>query len=375
MKPYPALLALALVAGCASAPEPEQDALPFHVALVPIQPQEASALAAAGEDVDGMVLQPDLDALSEAVRRALDGRAFTRATLLSLPESRPVEASAAPLEDRWVALAEQQGADLILECSFRFDPRIEHETNGNFWPNIPLFLLGGPFCWFLKDRTYYADADLSGHFFSLDARRQDEGLLSSSSAQIGSAGAKFESLPMAFTERAQGNVGKYALSIVVPAGLVAKESDALARKISEEVVSKISGDFAGDVQRRRLDLIEARFVAPFFLDTQDVVVTSLADGRVRVSGRVLLERDQRVTERLDGYRLVAGAGTVTGGFGEPLPAREDAAAGRYAAYAFDAVVPRDPAAATVKVQIFASSPTDKSRTYTFAIPAGELAAK
>ena len=49
-----------------------------------------------------------------------------------------------------------------------------------------IFLLGGPFCWFLKDRTYYADADLSGHFFSLDARRQDEGLLSSSSAQIGS---------------------------------------------------------------------------------------------------------------------------------------------------------------------------------------------
>jgi hypothetical protein len=324
--PLKALLFALLVtfaAACKSAePEPVRP-LPFHVAVIPIQSaRNHEVTASESDDATPMRLTPDYGALTQELASALSHGTFTRVTLL---EPRPAAAADAPVnaaagatddaEDDWQRQAREIGADLIVECELSYTPVIHRDTNPNFWLNLPLFLIGGPFCWFLKDQEYSADVELAGTFHDLRAMERTSAQLADRQARVVSTNARFQGVDMNFIERAQGNIGKYAVTIFVPSGFLAKDSRKLAAELDAEVVKGISDGFARSVQQKRKDLVRSEFVSPFYLDPDQVQLT-IEGAQLRVRGPVYLEPSSDV-DSMEEFRLKLAGKTIEREFAEP----------------------------------------------------------
>lgn len=366
------LLALALavwLSACASTQQEERKPLPFHVAVIPIvNPRLREATQGPGERAGGvtaMRLQPNLVALSRTVVRVLDGRVFTRATLLE-PELSNTAGESSPAGGPRDRMREARAidADLVLECELDYDPTIRQEANANFWLNLPLFLLGGPFCYFVKDRSYSADVELLGSFYDVHAIDGESVHLGDRLARILFTNARFQGVDLNFITRAQGNLTKYAVSILIPAGFLAKESDPLAQELEEEVSQTLSSEFARSVQQKRENLVHAQYLAPFWLDSDHMQVEREADGRVRVRGRVHLVNGTSA-ERMTRYRLRTDEHSVEGEFAADAP---DSGAGRPSAYEIYERLEAPDGTTTIKLDLEAGTRNRFLRTYTLAIP-------
>jgi hypothetical protein len=99
---------------------------------------------------------------------------FTRVTVLSsesAPSATDGPAGASestppsPRDARFVREARDLGADLLLRLEVSLQPVIREKKNGTFWVNLPLFALGGPFGWWLPDRSYLVDAEVTAWFY------------------------------------------------------------------------------------------------------------------------------------------------------------------------------------------------------------------
>lgn len=359
-----ALLA-ALTAACKSAPkEKRTDPLPFHVAVIPLETPIVREANAKADDATDMQLTPDLARLSRAISQSLSHGAFTQVSLLSRDDvDRKGELTSQERSARWLAAARKAGADLVLECELELTPTIHQAANGNFWLDFPLFLVGGPFVWFVKDRTYSADVELRGSFYDLGAIDGEEVPLGSPLARVLSAGDSFGDVDLNFFQR-KGNVGHYAASILIPSGFLAHENDDLEKDLDKVVIERLSKDFAASVVKKRDELARSDLVAPFHFDPDDTHVVLEPDGGYRLKGTVLL-RDGGVVERMAGYRIRIAGKEIEREFGDAEPGLRG---GRWIVYRIDERIDAAAGTKTFALELEARARDRFVRTYTFALP-------
>jgi hypothetical protein len=376
LKSHVALSLVLVASACKSAEAKPTKPLPFHVAIIPIQNGRIRDVKVSDEEgATPMRLEPDYAVLTREIAAALSNGTFTRVSLLtpraaSVPEapaSGPaIDANASTAEegDDWQRQARELGADLIVECELSYVPVIRRDTNSNFWLNLPLFLLGGPFCYFLKDQEYSADVELAGTFHDLRAMERTSAELADRQARVASTNARFDGVDMNFIERAQGNVGKYAVSLLIPSGFLAKDSRKLANELDTEVMKDISNGFAKSVHQKREDLVRSSFVSPFYLEPDQVELT-VEGSQLHVRAPVYLLPNQEVDVMVE-FRLKLAGKTLEREFGEPKS--EPGPGGRpYQRYDIDERIDLGAGEGPLTLDIVGVK--RHVRSYTFALPA------
>jgi hypothetical protein len=311
-------LLLALAACRSAAPLPEGPPLPFHVALIPTEIHDTSVLTATPSEPvyperasaaadDDMRLELSTAEVSEALRSEL-GRAFVRTTLLELPD-RALLAGLSPLarERYWQERARAAGADLLVRTRLLVDPAIDGERNDKFWLNVPLWLLlGGPLSWFVGDRSYALSARLQAEVF--DASEGHESLSDYALLAI-PLYAEFRGADLRLIDRADG-LGPYALSVLVPAGLLARETSAVEAELERRLPVELGRELAAKVLSERSQLEQNLALGAFKLEAQAASLERCAEGRVRVRVPV---QELAGAGTLHRYELRAGDSVLTRG--------------------------------------------------------------
>lgn len=350
-------------AACRGTPRtPDSQPLPFHVALIPIQSCLIREPTAEPEGATSMRLEPDLERFNRTLRDALAARAFTRVTLLEPPHEEPGSPLAPEERDRrWIESAQASKADLVLECELDLVPIVCQEANASFWLDFPLFLLGGPVVWFVKDRTYTVDVELRGTFYDRWALDGEWIRLGDRRARLLETSAAFEGVDLNFLQRADG-AGQYFLSVLVPSGFLAKESESLAAELDAVVADRLSGGLASSVLRKGDELLRSDQTAPFHLAIEETTL-AFDEDRLVLEGTVFLRSDARV--EMSRWRVHTGAGTFEGDFES---ARAAPRGERWLAWRFEQVLPIEASDSTVVVELQAGSRDPIPRSYTLAIP-------
>jgi len=321
-----ALAALVTAAACRSAP-PLPPPLPFHVALAPVEAlntdlsitraREAS-YARSGEASHGQVEGVESDDEEEVLTLHLDpGRVtkgleealrkgFARVTVLDPPQEADFASwSEDERAGHWREKSLDAGADLWVQPSVSYEPRIEHEANEKFWLNMPLFLLGGPFCYFVSDNTYNARVKLNADFIDVTSPHDDP--LSGNVLPV-PIQVDFKGTDLNFVERAD-DAGDYLLSIIVPAGFLSRQSPDVVEEVRDDIIDEIADLFVREVldndrffsradRLAAVELSHARAVVR--RDGQEVLLELpvranrfvIRAGDVRISGLVSGEEDE-----------------------------------------------------------------------------------
>lgn len=358
-------LLVVLAAGCrSSAGAPEPEPLPFHVALVPLRSSLVVEGREPGADATGMRLEPDPARLTEAVREALASRTFVRVSLL---EGVDPPAGATDQRDRdrlRLARARELNADLVLELELAVAPTVRHGASGNAWLDIPFFLLGGPFVWFVNDRTYRADVELRGAFYDRWALESEQRLLGDRFARVLDSSASFEGLDLNFFERTR-KANLYLLSILVPSYFLARESDTLAQNLAAEVVDRLGSSFAAGVLRRGDELVRADLTAGFHLVPAETHLEPRPGGGFRLSATILQRADD--LDELARWRVLDGRRTLDAGeFGDPAPQPRGE---RWRAWRLERELQQPVGAETLSLELEAGTRTPVTRSYTLRVPA------
>lgn len=338
-----ALLLSALAACRATKPAELGPPLPFHVAMIPTE-----VIADGEAEASSMALALDPQTIAERLRRSLEARGFTRVTLLE----RPAGEQDSPTDEEWQEAACRQGADLLLRTQLEYRPKIRGDHNEKFWLNLPLFLLGGPFCWFIGDRTYEATATLQAEFFdaaTIHGQALADWQLFPLPIQTGFAGTDLNLL-----NRADGPED-YVFSLLIPAGLLARESEEVADEVAGQVVDTLSAGLLQRIHDHRRGFDHNPALAQFGIESREARVTRGSDGRVTV--RVPLVDPARAG-RLRGTVIDASGSELGGGYLEG--SGED---GRYE-YVEEIEFPPDPGFVSVRLE----DASAHVRSFTFKVP-------
>lgn len=290
---------LGLVAtSCSSTRTDESVELPFHVALAPVELVAKRALPAQMPDESVRFVLAD-GALDERLASSLEQRCFARVTLL---EPQELDESGRVIGNSFVEQARALGVEVLAVPRLVFDPVVAGDTNDRFWLNLPLFLFGGPFCWFVPDRTYVVDAtvdvdlhDMEELYSASDQYRskyREDSLVipRTENGRFHQVRSVFENADYNFLERAGAGVHHYFLSIVWPAGWLACTTDTVEARVSDAAL-------AGLTERIATNLIEDRHLV---VDQNSYLVFVEADalraqrdgaGNIVVAGRVHMKRE------------------------------------------------------------------------------------
>ena len=289
-------LVFALGACRSTAPIPAGAPLPFHGALIPTEIHDTSVLTATPSKPTYPVLPAKrvkddmhLDLGSKEVSKALQSelsRAFVRTTLLELPPDLKALEAMSPAERdlHWQGEARKVGADLLMRSRLLLDPNISGQYNEKLWLEIPIWLmLGGPLCWFISDRTYEFTARLQTEVF--DTSEGHESLDEYSLLPI-PLYAEFQGADMTLIERTD-SVGQYALSILVPAGLLARDGEEIEEELDDYLPKQLGRELAQKVFDERSQFEQNLSLGAFKLEAQSASMEPAPDGHVRVRVPVL----------------------------------------------------------------------------------------
>jgi hypothetical protein len=298
--PTPLFLGTLLaLAGCASTPvEDKPIALPFGVAILPMAVDEIKRAPRSYPDARPLEIKLALD--SQEVTSELSSE-LARASFVRV---RPVStefATDTPVSVL-VRQAQELEADLLLQCFLLYTPTVHGKGSEMFWWNILIQSLGGPFSWWVRDRTFLAPAELEVRVFDVRTVAR-EGILDRRFA-IHTSRVKFEDISLALWDRT-GYVPNYMASVVFPVGLMAKDNEVIQGRLEEEISRALSAAVARDIQEKKDLLLLAETVAPFYVDVDSVRVNRGGDGQVQVRGDVILKEGIRA-ESLRRFALRAG---------------------------------------------------------------------
>lgn len=345
-------LIAAFVAASCSSTKVDEDPLPFNVAVIPVTKSDRKAVAAleasAEENQDeseGFRLLLDEDQLGKAILRELRARGFARVSVLEAGDAEELATANEPERGRyWQELARtKHHADLLVRPELFLSDRLEGGINDRFYLNLVLFALGGPFCWWVSDRTYEANARLAVRFYDISREQTDvwqEELLPFSIQ------ATFDGTSLRFIDRADG-VGQYALSIICPAGFLARRTDHAEESVREAALDELSSELVDEILSNGAAFVEAREADDIALDLRRSSVQRVSESEAAVditlSGR----------EGLASYTILAE--------GTPLFSEEtDAGKDQYRISRPVSIPP-----ATTHLQILLISGQGRPRSYTF----------
>jgi len=352
-----------LAAGCAANAPRSEAPLPFHVAVVPI-----GVPSSVETDAEGVVLALDSERITCDIVDELDGRVFSRASAIDLPSSVGAEefnAWSGPERDAWtLEAARTLEADLLLEWEVDAHSPVEHESNEKFWLNLPLFLLGGPACWFVDDQTYHVDARLSGILSDLGPVNAGRTTLQRGGSRLSDLEARVDDATLDFLDRVGGNPGQLVLSVLVPPGFLGREGARAEEALSEKVSGLLATELRNRVSDDRNRILRGERLIDFYLAAD--ASAEWDESGLHFSGEVLERLGDGM--RLDRCRIEAGGVTAwfQPGPGEPAP---DVGTQRirYLRNALAGDFPDVPKTSTARLELFAGGRNSVSRTYTLLV--------
>lgn len=317
----PILFLSLFFAGACSSTAPAREPLPFHVAVVPINPSLQAADSE--EEPLSMHLIFDGERVTEAVLTRLEEEAFTRVSLLSWPTDEPrsrfLTRSLSERQAWWVQAAQdlEPPADLILVSDFIYSPHIRREANGWFAANLPLYLFTGPLSFLVADHRYEAEVQLTASLFDLNPVYALETDLGRGSSRLATLAASFEGADLNLVDRAGSDLSTYAFSIVIPPGFLAHENEGIPTELVEQALDELGAELAACVLERAELILEPALEGNvrFGSDTRAEV-----DGEGRLFLRGSLEREIGLEAPIR-LRLTAGGRTWEETLGGPRPGR------------------------------------------------------
>jgi len=357
-----AVIVSSLLCGCASTKPLEPRTLPYHVAIIPMENPtigEVSPDELPGKPTD-LSLNLTCHEITEAVSRALEEYCFSRVTVL---EHEDLDANTDAFERQRLILerARAAGADLIIELGLRYDSEVYREKSSTFWLNYPLFLLLGPSNWFLGDNGYYADVELTTSVYDLNVIEAGAFSIGDAAARVVGVSSRYSGTELDFFDRSDG-VEDYALGILIPSGFLARESDSTAQEVQATIIEQLRAQVVQGIQSRRGELVLGEWIAPVYVDPDDVRILREGDELV-VTGSVRVRRGGLV-ERVRALHLNAGAEGVTV---QPTASPTDGGDG-YDVQSFEVRVPAAAKASELRMEVEAGSRDGFVRSYTFRVP-------
>jgi hypothetical protein len=349
--------------------------IPFHVAVVPVSVRVLPAEV--GVDPDDQLLVCDAEAVSESLSLALREEVFTKVTLLSPPrDERGVsfaDRTESGQQKHWITQAREQNADLLLIPKLRYSEVVDQELNEQFFLALPLFLLGGPFCYWVKDRTYNTQATMDVELFDLaHVEKRGQGLERES--RLTEFAAAPSGVSLDFIDRAKwAQAGYYAVSFVLPAGLLAQRSDEVRNRLGPKLSEEICNDVVRMVRDRADDLIVADEIIPFFFNPNEVDV-AVNGGKVTFQGDLIFHADDQISASLSTYEIVYGKQRVLGSFGDLQPQDDTSRSevgSRYVRYPIEQQLALDQGSDSIRITVRESSGNELVRTYTFPVRRGD----
>ncbi len=360
--------------GCASQDALTQTQLPFRVAVVPVQTSidRTIDVEESLDDKLEMQLAIDAHALSDAFARELQAECFTQADVLPYPSDvDPATFANWPAGRQaqwWEAAARTVGADIILESTLVYSPHVEVHDNSLFWPNFVLFGLGGPFCYFLADQSYFVDARLRARLIDLNPIYDGRVSLQDGRSQLLRVQPEFKELSLSLIDRAD-EFGSYALSFVVPASFVSLDDEGVLLEVQAGVVEGLGDALVKQLRDGSDSVVTADRLFPFHCNPNDVQIARRPDGEIGVRGDVLLRRGKGV-ESMDQFQIEVGDALTSGDFEEGrLDEDLSTPTERYYRYTFEGSVRSSSLSQTVKVTLWDGSRERNTRSFTFPIRA------
>lgn len=371
---------LALLLACASwacaAPRPEDqgDPLPFHVAVVPLLEDDVQPEAPAGEPRDGdedvVRIELSCEAVSLGVVRALDGRVFTAASLL------PSEPGTAAGDADWVDRAQALGADLLLYCErVRYAPEVPTRRVNFLSSSLPLFLLGGPFVYYINDRGYEVEARLSARLYDLHEirhRRERGGGPLELEKHVGHEAfdAHPDPIRLNFSQRIHSDdLGAWGASLVVPTGFLEADNQLVRAAVAERAIDSIGANLASAIRGRSREILRpVGGRASFHIEPGSFVADLDQAGVLQVRAKLALQRSKN-TAALARARLLVGGEAVEGSC-QPVPGGDEGLQ-RYV-FAARAELAGAPAGSarprSLQIEVVDRGTVSNTRSWTFPMP-------
>lgn len=364
---FAAVALCALSASCATSPRPQEEPLPFHVAVAPIVRARVEETQREG-DLRLELNAEDLTRLDAALVAELGERCFTRATALEPIVAPPsIDPELAALR---VARATTD-ADLLLTLELRHGTGIHYDV-GPARSNWLPWWIPGPWFWWLPDIAYGADATLTARFYDLARNTSDEADRPLEVRRwFFDHTSSLTDAELDFLDRAGGEWELYALSFVAPSTALGRTRDGLEVDLRAAFSQRLVETLSAELRSRRGDLERNEVDHVFYLEPSRTTVERLGPQRARV--RLSL------AHRIGSSRNQPSALGVAGG-GElptllPLtPAEIDAAfqgrtgSGEHARYVIERTVEVSPGDRTLRVVVRAGRAAPSRREYTLALP-------
>lgn len=361
--------------GCAATTGVAGGPLPFKVAVIPFEAAALTVPAADGSasEEDGIAPHFDAKQLTGAVCDALRDR-FADAVVLPWPAgSTPEEFQRLPRSEQdawWRRACADADADLVLECDAKVPRRATYEHNEAFWLNLPLFLIGGPFCWFVDDTTYRGEARLEAVLHQVLPIAGGRATFADGDAEVARFEVRLDEVRLDFLDRAEP-LG-YVFSLVVPPGLLERDNPHVEEHFAAAVGSGLAAGLARRVDESSGTILATENLADFYL-LRDVKAVARG-GEVVVSGHVEVRSDSASDVRACVVRC--GDRSVDGTLSEALPdpalSSEREPRSRIS---FSATLPREEGADRVRIEVTQGGRDPIGRTFTVPIvasPAGGI---
>jgi hypothetical protein len=188
--------------------------------------------------------------------------------------------------------------------------------------------------------------------------------LSDGLSELAHVQARFRGTDLDFLDRAGGNVGSYAVSLVVPAGLLARKSENVEHCVSESAIEDLSQGLMRELQNESSRVLLGERVSSFHVTPESTLTAD--DGTLRFRGAVLLRTGE--IQRMDTWRLEAGAESTEGEFGDAVVDAElTTARCRYMRYPLDIRLPISSGGREAKLTLVGGGRDLSVRTFTFKI--------
>ena len=356
------LLAGLALASCTSTAALEPRLLPFHVVVVPLEAPVAGHVSPGelpGERTD-LSLELSSERLTNAVSAALEEYCFARVTILNAHD---LNSTVDAFERQRLILEQSRAvhADMIVELDLRYDSEIFRDTTSTFWLNYPLFLFLGPSNWFLLDNGYFADVELTTSIYDLNVLEASALDLGDAAARVITANSRYSGTQLSFFSRADG-IEDYLLGIFLPSGHLSRESTAIVGELEQDLFDELRTQAVQGIQSRRTDLIRADWIAPVYVEPDQVQVIR-DGGEVIVRGTIRLHKNSQL-ERFQTLRIELGSDYVVA---QPVPTPLRDTPDSHVA-SFEARIAASANASEVQLKCQAGSRDRYVRTYTFPIP-------
>lgn len=239
--------------------------------------------------------------------------------------------------------------------------------NEEFWLNLPLFLLGGPFCWFVNDTTYEGEARLVASLHQVLPIQGGRATLGNGRAEVARFDVRFNGVRLDFLDRAE--TWSYPASLICPPGLLAMDNPRVRERFATEVGRGLAAGLARQVDESAHSILKTESLADFYLMSD--VRALAAGGEVRVEGSVVVRgesAEMREVAILCGPSRVNG--TLEAGRRDPFLStdRESVLRSR-----FSKTIPREKGIDRIRIELIQGGRERIARTFT--VPVTNVASR